>query len=130
VRGFVDADAKVPYICCRDIGKIAAKIFEEGESQIGKQMILVSDFISGNELCEILSRLRNGEYFRYVTIPKILMRLFAKEFYLMRVAFEKSRRPPYPKELLDALEDCRKKYPEILTVEQFLKFRGFDTKEL
>jgi len=130
VRGFVDGDAKVPYICCRDIGRIAARVFEEGESAIGKEIVLISDFVSGRELCEILSRLRNGDPFRYQSVPKLLMRLFAKEFYLMRVAFEKSGRPPYPKQLLDALEQCRKRYPEILTAEQFLKLRGFDTKKL
>ena len=130
VRGFVDGDAKVPYICCRDIGKIAARVFEEGESSIGKEIVLISDFISGTELCEILSKLRKGDPFRYKTIPKLLMRLFASEFYLMRVAIEKHGRPPYPKQLLDALEQCRKQYPEILTVEQFLKLRGFETKKL
>ena len=130
VRGYVDSDAKVPYICCRDIGKIAAKVFEEGEAAIGKEIVLISDFVSGQELVESLGRLRNGERFKYTSIPKLFMRLFAKEFYLMRVAFEKHGRPPYPKEILDALEQCRKKYPEILTVEQFLKLRGFDTKEL
>jgi uncharacterized protein YbjT (DUF2867 family) len=130
VRGYVDADAKVPYICCRDIGIIAAKVFEEGKSQIGRQILLISDFVSGNDLCEILSRLRNGEQFRYSAIPKLFMRLFANDFYRMRIAFEKYGRPPYPKQLVDALEHCRSEYPKILSVEQFLKLRGFDTKQL
>jgi uncharacterized protein YbjT (DUF2867 family) len=130
IRGFVDGDAKVPYICCKDIGEIAARIFAEGVPAIGKKINLISDFVSGKELCEILGRLRNGQRFRYHAIPKLLMRLFAKEFYLMRRAFESAGRPPYRREILESMDLCRKQYPFLLTVEEFLRLRGFDSKQL
>lgn len=130
VRGFVDGDAKVPYIACADIGKFAVFAFQDPARYVGKGINLIGDFVSGQELCQILSRLRNGETFRYKTVPRLLMRLFAKEFYLMRSFFEKSGRPPYPQEILNAIEDCKKSYPEILTIERFLKKQGFATKKL
>ncbi|HEY4491996.1 MAG TPA: NmrA/HSCARG family protein [Acidobacteriota bacterium] len=130
IRGFVDADAKVPYVCCRDIGEVVARLFAEVAPAIGRKINLVSDFVAGNELCEIISRLRNGRRFRYRAVPKLLMRLFAKEFYVMRKAFESWGRPPYRKEILESIDFCRKQYPFLWTVEQYLKARGVDTKEL
>jgi hypothetical protein len=77
-----------------------------------------------------LSRLRNREPFRYKTIPKFLMRIAAKEFYKMRIYFEKNGRPPYPKEVFEVIDQCKKIYPDLLTVEGYLKRQGFDTKPL
>jgi uncharacterized protein YbjT (DUF2867 family) len=130
VRGFVDQDAKVPYIACADIGEFAAKAFQDPEKYIGKGINLIGDFVSGEELCQTLSRLRKGERFRYKSVPKLLMRLFAKEFYRMRSFFEKSGRQPYPKEILNAIDDCRKSHSEILTIEKYLKKEGFETRKL
>lgn len=130
VRGFVDGDAKVPYISCADIGAFTDLVFQDPARFIGQGINLIGDFISGLELCQTLSRLRHGEPFRYKTVPKLVMRIFAKEFYKMRVFFEKSGRPPYPKEILDAIQQCKSLHPEIVTVEAFLKKKGFDTKKL
>jgi len=130
VRGFVDGDAKVPYIACCDIGTFAAIAFEHPELYQQKGINLIGDFVSGDELCEILSRLRNGEHFRYKTVPKILLRIAAKEFYLMRVFFEKNGRPPYPKEVFEVIDHCKQIYPNLTTVEGYLKRQGFDTTSL
>lgn len=130
VRGFIDGDAKVPYVACKDIGVFAALAFGHPNDYIGKELNLIGDFVSGEELCRILSKLRNGERFRYKTIPRLIMRIFAKEFYQMRVGFENWGRPPYPQELLDAMTNCKSLCPEIMTVEQYLKSKGYDVKSL
>lgn len=130
VKGFVDGDAKVPYVSCVDIGIFAALAFEHPDEYLGKEIKLIGDFVSGAELCQLLSKLRQGEQFKYKTTPRLLMRIFAKEFYLMRVAFEKWGRPPYPKEVEEEMANCRRLHPEMLSVEQYLKSRGYAVKSL
>ncbi|MEW6142105.1 MAG: NmrA/HSCARG family protein [Chloroflexota bacterium] len=130
VRGFVDGDAKVPYIVCKDIGIFAALAFGHPDEYIGTELNVIGDFVSGEELCRILAKLRNGEHFKYKTVPRLVMRIFAKEFYRMRIGFEKWGRPPYPKELLDAMTNCKRLHPEIMSVERYLKSKEYDVKSL
>lgn len=130
ITGFVDGDAKVVYVSCVDIGVFAGIAFENPDKYIGKAIDLVGDFISGEELCNILSRLRKGEHFKYKAVPRLLIRIFAKEFYQMRLTFEKWGRPPYPKEIGDAINNCRSVYPKIMSLEQYLQYKGYETKNL
>jgi uncharacterized protein YbjT (DUF2867 family) len=130
VRGFVDADAKVPLVACRDIGEAAAELLENFAVHAGRRFNLVDGLYSGLDICAALSRLRGGEPFRWSAPPKLLMRLFAKEFYKMRIAFEENGRPPIRKELTDAVEETLKLVPDHLTLETYLKMKGFDTRPL
>lgn len=130
IKGFVDGDAKVPYIACEDIGVFAGLAFEHPDDFIGKKINLIGDFVSGEELCQSMSKLRNGEHFSYKTTPKWLMRIFANEFYKMRTAFEKYGRPPYPPEVQDVISECKRMHPKLLSIEQYLKAQGYQTKKL
>jgi len=130
IRGFVDGDAKVPYLSTNDVGAFTAFVFENPDEYIGKGLDLVGDFVSGIELCEILSRIRNGEKFKYKVVPRILMRIFAKEFYSMRIAFEEFGKPPYPIDFNAIIEECKNQYPKLMTVEQYLLSKGFDSIKL
>jgi uncharacterized protein YbjT (DUF2867 family) len=130
VRGFTDKDVKIPYIATKDIGEFAALFFEQPSLYLQKEMNLMADLVSGDDLANILSKIRNGEPFKYKAIPRLIMRLFAKEFYEMRVSFEKVGRPPYPEEYADALRTCKELRPEMLTMEQYLLSRGYDKKQL
>jgi uncharacterized protein YbjT (DUF2867 family) len=130
VRGFIDRDVKVIYIATHDIGVFAAITFENREEYIWKELNLIGDFVSGEEICQILSRIRNGESFKYKSVSRLLMRVFSKEFYLMRTAFEKFGRPPYPEILFETIEHCKRMHPSIMSVEQYLKIQGYDRKEL
>jgi uncharacterized protein YbjT (DUF2867 family) len=130
VRGFTDKDVKIPYIATRDIGEFAALVFEQPGLYRMKEMNLMADLVSGEELANTLSRIRNGDPFKYKTIPRLLMRLFAKEFYEMRVSFEKSGRPPYPDEYNSALRICKEMRPEIINLEQYLISQGYNSKLL
>lgn len=130
VRGFTDKDVKIPYIAAKDIGEFAALVFEQPSLYRNNEMNLMSDLVSGEELAKTLSKIRGGEPFKYKAIPRPVMWLFAREFYEMRVSFEKSGRPPYPNEYNNALRNCREIRPAILTMEQYLLSQGFDVKQL
>jgi hypothetical protein len=127
VRGFTDKDVRIPYIATKDIGEFAALVFEQPSVYLHKEIDLVADLVSGEELAKTLSRIRGGEPFRYAAIPRLLMQLFAREFYQMRVAFEKRGRPPYADEHADALRASKEMHKEILTVEQYLIYRKFNS---
>jgi uncharacterized protein YbjT (DUF2867 family) len=127
VRGFTDGDAKLPFVSCHDIGEAAAVAFETPDQWIGKQVNLVSDYVSGEDICEMLQQLRAGERFRYSTVPRLLMRLFAPEFYKMRRGFEQVGRPPFPQQskIDEALTTTRRMVPGFWTVGRYLAAAGF-----
>jgi uncharacterized protein YbjT (DUF2867 family) len=95
VRGFVDADAKVPYIACADIGALVSVAFVRPREFVGGEINAVGDFVSGLDIADILTRL-HGQRFRYSATPAWLMWVFAREFYAMRRTFEQYGRRPYP----------------------------------
>jgi uncharacterized protein YbjT (DUF2867 family) len=130
VRGFADKDAKIPYISTKDIGEFAALVFNQPDLYNNSEINLMADLVSGGELAGTLSRIRAGEPFRYSAAPRLLMWLFAREFYEMRISFEKSGRPPYPEEYSNALQKCREMLPGILNMEMYLMSRGYDVKQL
>jgi uncharacterized protein YbjT (DUF2867 family) len=130
IRGFVDHDAKVPYISCRDIGKVARCILQTPTKYQGQTLPLFGDLVSGDDLAGILSDLR-GETIRYYAIPRLLLRLLSKEFYLMRVSFETFGRDP--KQLADAQEaivKLRKTVPDLSTMRDHLTREGWATRAL
>jgi uncharacterized protein YbjT (DUF2867 family) len=131
VQGFTGGDAKLPYIACRDIGEAAATAFAAPRRWIGHKVNLVGDWVSGDDLCATLGRIR-GERFRYRSPPAFLMRLFAPEFYKMRLGFEAAGRPPFPqqKQLDDAMAKTREIHPGVWTLEAYLRARGFATRPL
>jgi uncharacterized protein YbjT (DUF2867 family) len=130
IRGLTDKDVKIPYISTKDIGIFAALVFEQPVLYYQKELDLVADFISGDELALTLGKIRNGEHFKYTTVPRLALWLFAREFYGMRVAFEKSGRPPYPDEIAVAIQKCREMHPRIMTMEQYLISRKYDSRVL
>lgn len=130
IRGFVNGDVRVPYVATNDIGAFAALVMDDPERFKEWGLDLVGDFISGNELCETMSRIRQGERFKYKSVPKLLMRILAKEFYTMRLAFEEFGRPPYREDVNDIIKECRDLYPELMSMEKHLLARGFDSVTL
>jgi uncharacterized protein YbjT (DUF2867 family) len=130
IRGFTDKDVKVPYIAAKDIGEFAALMFEQPLLYRQKELDVVADFVSGEELALILGKIRNGEQFKYTAIPRLAMWLFAREFYGMRVSFEKAGRLPYPEEVGIAIQNCKELYPGIMTLEKYLRYRNLDSKTL
>ena len=128
VRGFVDGDAKMPYVCCADIGALAAIALTRRPEFLGSVINAVGDLSSGDDIVRILSDLGPGKPFRYSAAPAWVMWLFAREFYAMRRTFERYGRPPLLSEIADLPEETRKIYPEATTMETFLRGRGFEEK--
>ncbi len=120
VRGFVDGDAKVPYVACADIGGVVTIAFRD--RLVGREIDAVGDFVSGVEISSILGRIY-GRRFRYSAPPALAMRLFAREFYVMRRAFERHGRPPYQPEIAGYVEAMRRLWPTTMTMETFLRQR-------
>jgi uncharacterized protein YbjT (DUF2867 family) len=130
VRGFVGTDAKVPLVACRDIGRAAAAVLDDLDAHLGKRHNLIGGLYSGLDICDALSRLRGGEKFRYGAPPRLLMRLFAPEFYKMRRTFEEAGHPPFPR-LYDAgLRDTAALIGQPTTLEAFLRDKGYADKPL
>lgn len=131
VRGFVAGDARLPFVSCRDIAIAAAVFFEAPKPWFGRSVNLMADYVSGNELCATLGRVRR-ESFRYTAPPAWLMRLFSREFFEMRRGFEKAGRPPYPyRATFDgALEETRRLVGEAWHLERYFEAMGFAERAL
>jgi uncharacterized protein YbjT (DUF2867 family) len=124
VTGQADGDAKVPYIACEDIGNFARAAFEDPQKYLNQKINLVGDFLSGDELARLLSTFTNGKVNKHKVPPKWLMKIFAREWLPLRRFFEESGRPPYPENLMEAIINCKKSHPEILSFERFLELHG------
>ncbi len=130
VRGFVDADAKIPLVACRDIGRAAARVLDDLDAHLGRRHNLIGGLYSGLDICDTLSRLRGGERFRYGAPPRLLMRLFAREFYKMRQTFEEAGRPPLPPLYAAGLRETAALIGQPTTLEAFLQDKGYADKPL
>lgn len=121
IRGFIDGDARVPYVAVSDIACLAQIALENGEDFYGREIPLVGDLVSGEELAETLSRLRN-EPFKYRAVPRWLIKLISREFYKMRLAFEEAGRDDAAlAEFKKNIGECRALHPGMLNMESFLK---------
>lgn len=129
IRGFIDRDVKVPYIATKDIGEFAALVFDNPELYLREELNLVADLVSGDELARTFTKINKYRLYRYKAIPRLPMQLFAKEFYQMRVSFEKAGRPPLPEEYALALKRCREIHPGMMDIEQFLVYKGYSVKK-
>lgn len=122
LRGFVDGDAKLPFMSARDVGEAAAVAFSAREQWLGKTVDLVSDYVSGDDICRYLEKAHPGQRYRHTCPPRLLMRLFAPEFYQMRLGAEEAGRPPFKhRAAIDkALQETRALVPGFMSVEQYV----------
>ena len=125
VIGMADDDAKIPYIACRDIGAFAKMAFDDPSTFVNQKINLVGDFIAGNELAELLNDFTNGRINKHKAPPKWLMKIFAREWISLRTFFEKSGRKPYSQKLLDAIKQCEKTHPGILSFRDYIQQIGY-----
>lgn len=121
VTGQADDDVKIPYVACRDIGEFARLAFADPDAFIGRKLTLIGDFISGEKLAQVLGRVSGVQPFRHKAPPIWLMWIFAREWITLRKQFESWGRPPYPQTLLDAVAECRRLLPEVLSFEDYLR---------
>jgi uncharacterized protein YbjT (DUF2867 family) len=119
LTGQADGDAKVPYVACTDIGAFAALAFADPSGFTGRKLNLIGDFMSGDELAAMLTRV-GGRPLRHKVPPIWLMRIFAREWITLRRTFEGWGREPHPPAMLDAVSECRRLRPETLDFERFV----------
>jgi uncharacterized protein YbjT (DUF2867 family) len=124
ITGQAVNEAKVPYVACRDIGEFACLAFSDPERYIGKKLNLIGDFLSGDELAAVLSRV-TGRSFKHKAPPMWLMWIFAREWITLRKQFESWGRPPHPSATLSALDESRRLRPNNLTFEGYLRATDF-----
>lgn len=85
INGMMEPDVKVPYVCCRDIGRMALVAAKMGPPEDGARYLpLVTEFFSGNELKALLEKWHK-KTFNYSSPPMFVLNLFAKEAALMKV---------------------------------------------
>ena len=90
-----DADAKVPHVACRDIGRVALAAAQLGPPSEGKRYLpAFTDYISGEEICKILEKWHRKP-FKYSCPPDLVLKLFAHEALLMKRHFNEDGRPPH-----------------------------------
>ena len=113
LRGFVDGDAKLPFMSARDVGAAAAVAISAREQWTGKTIDLVSDWVCGDDICRYLEKAHPGQKYQYTCVPRLLMRLFSPEFYKMRKGAEEAGRPPFPHRvgIEKALKETREMVP-------------------
>jgi uncharacterized protein YbjT (DUF2867 family) len=128
ITGMTANDAKLPHIASLDIGKFAALAFENPGKFSGRKLNLIGDFISGNELAIIASKISKSKTYKHKPIPLLLMYIFARIWIPLRKHFEKWGTSPYPEKMLQALKQTRELLPETLTFEQYLRLNGWDKK--
>jgi len=120
IRGFVSKETALPYIAVRDIGRAAAKIFAAPSENLGKRWNLIAGMWDGGALCQALSKVY-GRPYRWKAPPRLLMRLFAPEFYKMRLGFEAFGRPPFPATYLESVESTHKLLPDVWSMEDYVR---------
>jgi uncharacterized protein YbjT (DUF2867 family) len=125
LTGMAADDVKVPYVACEDIGEFARLAFEDPDTFQGRKLNLIGDFISGEELAEVLSRVSAGRPIRHKAPPMWLMWIFAREWISLRKQFESWGRPPYPEAMTKGIEECRRLHPGILPFDAYLQKSGF-----
>jgi uncharacterized protein YbjT (DUF2867 family) len=129
IRGFIAGDARVPYIATRDIALFAKIALENPDEYIEKEVRLIGDFVSGFELADIFSKIRN-EKFIYKAVPKWLIWIISREFYAMRVAFEEFARSDVVDQIPPEIDKNREINPDLMSMEQYLKYEGWDSRKL
>jgi uncharacterized protein YbjT (DUF2867 family) len=129
IRGFIDGDAKVPYVATKDIGIFARAAFENPEKYIGKEVKLIGDFVSGHDLAGMMSKIR-AEKFKYSAVPKWVIWLYSREFYVMRIAFEEFARSEAADLLPSEIEKCRQIDPDLLSMGKYLLAKNWDSRIL
>jgi hypothetical protein len=135
MNGVCSEETKLPYVSCRDIGRMAVVAAKMGPPAKGEHRYLpvVTDFVSGTDARRAFSKW-HGRPFVHSAPPKLILKLFAHEVFEMRNGFELLGNDPCPvpaarKELLAQVEETRKLLNgDYWTLEQWFVENGMDKK--
>jgi uncharacterized protein YbjT (DUF2867 family) len=114
---------KMQLISAEDIGWFGASAFLHPEVYLGKRIELAGDELTSEDVCNTLSRLRNGETWKTSVPPDWVFKLFIPRpvFTLKKFMDEKGTHVD--------IEYCRKLHPKLMNFEQFCLYKGWDTKK-
>lgn len=127
--GLTGRAVKMPWICCADIGHVARIAISDPEKYRGEEIGLIGDFLSGDELAQVVAKLKGVPAVSYRSPPGFLVWLLGRlgvmafEFYQMRVVYTKWGTPPFPPEIELAVAELKKIHPGVMTVERHLATR-------
>eukprot|EP00741_Cyanophora_paradoxa_P008365 tig00001302_g8092.t1 len=111
-KGFTEPSTRIQMVAVDDIGGFAAMCFADSGRWIGKEVDLAGDEVNGPQLAQAFERVC-GYPFKYDHPPLFVLKLFAREFFLMVDWFQ---RVGYSANIAE----LRKAYP-MKTVEQWLR---------
>jgi len=81
-------DLKVQFVATEDIGEVAARAFDEPNEFLSQEIELAGDELDGHKIIELLSKILNQPLRFKQAPPKVVLKLFAKDFYAMVLFFE------------------------------------------
>lgn len=112
----VNRDTIQQYIAAEDIGKAAARIFQNMEIYLGKTIPLASEQLSTQEVADIFSAALNKQI-KYKKLPPLITRLFlGKSVYKMFKWIDEKKRF-----LKEDVELTRKEFPDILSLKSWIE---------
>ncbi len=117
-------DKRLPGIAVEDIGRVAYRIFQEGQAYIGKTIAIAGEHLTGEEMAAALTQAL-GEPVRYQDVPADVYRTFP-----FPGADEMGNMFQYKRDFADAfvgardLDAVRALLPELQTFDQWLARNG------
>ena len=112
----VNGDTILQYVAAEDIGKAAARIFENNERYMGKILPLATEQLSTLEVAQIFSEVLNKKI-EYKKLPALIIKMFiGKSVYKMFKWMDEKNR--FSKENVDS---TRKEFPNLLSLKTWIE---------
>lgn len=111
---------KLQMVAVADIGKVAAAAFQNPDKFKGMKLEFAGDCLDQNECGAAIGKVRGEPAYVAKPVPAVALWIFAHDFYLMRRHFEN-------KGFHADIAQCKSLVPSLMTFEDFLKSKGFDT---
>jgi hypothetical protein len=106
---------------------LAALAFADSGRFLGRRINLIGDFLSGDELAEVLTRV-TGRPRRHKAPPIAAIWMFARDWIPLRRHIEGCGPPPHPPTMLEGIEESKRLLPTIHGFETYLRSIGFGTE--
>lgn len=125
VPSLLSAGRRVQLVSAEDLGAFACMAFEQPARWVGRRFELAGDERSAEEICEAIAAARGeaGQW-RVVSPPDLLVRMFEP------AALARFRGWLEEVGAHVDIEAVRSELPGLMTIEEYLRRRGFDNKEL
>ncbi|MEJ7693021.1 NmrA/HSCARG family protein [Daejeonella sp.] len=117
----INRDTIIQYIATEDIGKAAAKIFENSEEYLGRTIPLAAEHLSTQEVAKAFTKVMNKKI-EYKKLPVLITRVFMGNglYKMFKYMDEKSVFP------IKDVESTKKEFTNLVSLENWIgmNFRG------